>query len=206
MAKGAPPKPLSRKQRRQLERLQRREQLWSQPSRPRRWIAHGVRIVGGIVAVLGATYAVLSFFPLFSIHDEPALYPEQSFSVPFVVKYESFTLIKDINIACEINDVIFNNEHFHDFTLSQPMSHADYMWRNDTITTMCWLARSAKGPEHISKANIAIRVSYWPWLIPHFLVKTPWTKRFEYVGIPRKDGTVRWFLEKGRQTLPHVIY
>jgi len=195
MDEGEPAKPLSRTERKKLQRLQREEAPHSQITRPRNWTEGAIKRVLDILGLIGGIAAVWSFFPAFAVSREPPLNPSDLLSGFFILRYESPIPVADVIPVCAINKLINDKGGgFKNLSMEKSSYRVDRMWQGDVVTVPCGSMMNSK-LERFVKGDIIIIVLFRPILIPKFLNLRPWEKDFRFITMKQADGNLRWIPE-----------
>lgn len=201
MNEGEPAKPLSRTERRKLERQKREERSRSQTTKVGRlWQSAKKRGLDALT-IVGGIAALWSFFPAFSVSRDPPLNPSDVLSGLFLIRYESPIPVADVDPFCAINR--FENAQRGRVTggmsIHDPALHILIMWQGDTITVPCSAVDTfIMGP--LTTADITIQIQFRPILIPKFLHLRPSERDFRFVTVKQSDGSLRWVPEPKNYT------
>jgi hypothetical protein len=184
MNETEPTKSLSRTAKKQLKKQQKLARI-AQESKGR-WWRLAIKCIAIGIAGLSAVETLIFFFPDFAVAKEDPLDVADALSVPFVVRYNGWIPLFDVQPSCVLNLITTNSNDFVGSAVVAPRDKRTRMWHDDAITFTC--------PVHgmvPAKGEIVVEIEYWPPL-GHFLFSSPWSSKSRYVGRRQADGVLRW--------------
>jgi hypothetical protein len=155
MNETEPAKSLSRTTKKRLKKQQKLAQI-AQESKGR-WWRFAIKCIALAIAGLSAVETLIFFFPDFAIAKEDPLDVADAFSVPFVVRYNGWIPLFDVQPSCVLNLMTTSGDDFVGSAVAATRDKRGRMWHGDAITFTC--------PVHgmtPAKAKIVVEIEYWP--------------------------------------------
>ena len=164
------------------------------PSRFRRYTRIGLKILSGLVAVLGfvltALTAFYSFSPNISITSLAPFEPSDPFSGPFSISNNGYLAIHDVEALCGLKSVEFTNRSFiSEISVATDQDKAFKISPGESITARCRVPETIRVPKAVQVKSADI--SLWLTFRPSFLF---WRKErwFRFVLEKSSDGIWHW--------------
>lgn len=154
-----------------------------------------IGIILGIATILGAAIAVLSLLPRPIVDPYGPVDPSNPFSASFTITNISFIPLEDLNVSMGLGQVVTEPAQINPNFVPNFMSRlARPEWANhrlsmdEKFTITIGDLFSFGGEAKLSGADIAIVISYRPWIIPLRREKI-----FRFVTKRQTDGQLYWY-------------
>jgi hypothetical protein len=159
-----------------------------EPAR-RGWPGVGAKVLWTAFGVVAGLASIVAVFPRFSIAVDAPLDPADVLTTPFLVTYEGYFPVANVQYSCVRERVIWEGRIFSEGDTITTADRPRLVQPGDAQTISCHEGTFPTRGRKIRLVDISIRVSYDPFLLPFIHRESV----FLFHGTRQSDGGWRWF-------------